>query len=135
MHSFLRLYSSLLLVTTFVVLINGSPVVHRSKKVCVAGGEADLQKCKDQFDEELRSVDDERAKCCSLTHFRMCVVNSVCDIRGDYKSEVVDMIMKPAIKKLNDDTDCKDYDSYRAEFACLSSEIRLCNDTFKPHYS
>ena len=97
-----------------------------SNPICAVFGAGDFKKCMDKFEAELSSSDDKplevlqtRAICCSLTHLRKCVVDVISDHCGDKSGEVLDMVMRGAIEKIQDHSQCHDYDGNVASIICL----------------
>ena len=97
-----------------------------SNPICPVFGVKDFKKCMDKFEAELSSSDDKplevlqtRAICCSLTHLRKCVVNVISDHCGDKSDEVLDMVMRGAIEKIQDNTHCQVYDCNVASVICF----------------
>lgn len=97
-----------------------------SDSICPVFSLSDYKKCIKDFEEELISSEDQsieilqsRARCCSFTHLKKCVVDATGQSCGQNSAKAVDMIMKSAFEKAKNAVDCRDYDTDLASFVCL----------------
>ena len=90
-----------------------------SNPICPKFSVEDFKKCLAEFDDIQFELMQTRAKCCTLAHLKKCAVDAISDHCGDKNEEMLDMVMKGAIKKIPHHRQCQVYDGNVATILCL----------------